>query len=324
MTGLRVGLIGAGGISRVHADAWRAIGARGTVLSRSRSRAAELATEYDLDMAADIESLLSDVDVVDIMTPSATHAAFALAAIEAGVHVVCEKPLAPTAAEAQRIVDAAESAGVRLFPAHVVRYFPAYADIRARLAAGEVGEVTTQRFFRRGTAPTAPWFFHESTGGGVIRDLMIHDIDQALWFAGPVASVSAVQDPPTADDTVPVPVTARVDLIHVNGIHSHLEATWGAPGLAFRTGVEMSGTLGILSHDSAEASSRSEATDHLPPVPETDGPYLRQIADFVAAIEQGADARVSTADAVTAIAVVEAAYASIDSGAPVLLTSGMS
>ncbi|MFB7249312.1 Gfo/Idh/MocA family protein [Microbacterium sp. NPDC056234] len=319
MSGLRVGLIGAGGISRVHADAWRTLGAHATVTSRTGAE--DLAAEYGMSVAPDVETLLADVDIVDIVTPSATHAAFALAAIEAGVHVICEKPLAPTAAEAQRIVDAAAEAGVRLFPAHVVRYFPEYVRVKAQVDARTVGEVMTQRFLRMGSAPSASWFFQESTGGGVIRDLMIHDIDQALWLAGPVTTVSAVQHPPTADDVVPVPVTARVVLSHASGARSDLQATWGGPGLTFRTGLEISGRLGTLAHDSAEASSPTEAatTDHLPPVSPASNPYLDELADFVAAIDHDADARVSGADGVAAIVVAEAAYASIASGATVTL-----
>jgi myo-inositol 2-dehydrogenase/D-chiro-inositol 1-dehydrogenase len=317
---LRIGLVGAGGISRVHADAWRALGAHVTVTSRTGAE--ELAAEYGMSVAPDVETLLAEVDAVDIATPSSTHVGIALAAIAAGVHVICEKPLAPTAVEARRIVDAATAAGVRLFPAHVVRYFPAYSRIKAQIDAGTIGEVSTQRLFRRGSAPSAPWFFLESTGGGVIRDLMIHDIDQAAWLAGPVVSVSAMQDPPTIDDIVPVPVTARVELVHASGALSHLEATWGAPGLAFRTGIEIVGSLGRLAYDSAEDSSlqREATADHLPPAFPTDSPYLSQLADFVAAIQQDADARVSGPDGVAAIAVAEAAYASIAAGGPIPLT----
>ncbi|WP_406247566.1 Gfo/Idh/MocA family protein [Microbacterium sp. M] len=323
MSVLRVGLIGAGGISRVHADAWRALGAEGIVTSLAGAEA--IAAEFGMAVAPDVPTLLSQVDVVDIVTPSGTHPAFALAAIEAGVHVVCEKPLAPTAAEAQRIVDAAAAAGVRIFPAHVVRYFSEYARIKEQIDAGAIGEVATQRFFRMGSAPSTPWFFQESAGGGVIRDLMIHDIDQALWFAGPAVSVYSVQNPPTVDDVVPRPVTAQVVLTHASGAISHLQATWVAPGLPFRTSVEVSGSLGRLAYRSAEDSSLrvdalpTAATDYMPPMSPTDSPYFREIADFVDALRQGSPARVTGADGVAAVAVAEAAYESIASGRPVTL-----
>lgn len=325
MSELRVGLIGAGGISRVHADAWRALGVRGTVTSLAGAE--EIAAEYGFAVAPDVPSLLAGVDVVDIVTPSGTHPALALAAIAAGAHVVCEKPLAPTAGQAQEIAAAADAAGVRLFPAHVVRYFPEYARIKAQLDAGAIGSLATQRFFRMGSAPSADWFFRESTGGGVIRDLMIHDIDQALWFAGAVTSVYAVQNPPTVGDVVPAPVTAQVVLTHANGVLSHLQASWVAPGIPFRTSVEVSGSGGRLAYDSGTDASLlvdavvTESQDYLPPMSPADSPYFREIADFVAAIDSGSPARVSGADGVAAVAVAEAAYASIASGRPVPLSS---
>ncbi|MGW8482485.1 Gfo/Idh/MocA family protein [Microbacterium sp. NPDC055903] len=323
MSELTVGLIGAGGISRVHADAWRALGATGIVTSLAGAE--EIAAEYGFTVAPDVPSLLPQVDIVDIVTPSGTHPAFALAAIAAGKHVVCEKPLAPTAEAAQKIVDAADAAGVRIFPAHVVRYFPEYARIKADVDAGAIGDVATQRFFRMGSAPIAPWFFQESTGGGVIRDLMIHDIDQALWMAGPVTDVYAVQNPPTVDDRVPAPVTAQVVLTHANGVITHLQSTWVSPGIPFRTAVEISGSQGRLSYASGADSSLlrdtapTAATDYLPPMSPEDSPYFREIEDFVAAIRGDAPARVTGHDGVAAVAVAEAAYASIAAGRPVSL-----
>lgn len=325
MSRLRVGLIGAGGISRVHADAWRALGADGYVTSLKG--AGEIAAEYGFTEAADVDELIDQVDLVDIVTPSSTHADLALRAIAAGKHVVCEKPLAATAEEAREIASAAEAAGVRLFPAHVVRYFAEYQRIKQAIADGRIGEVAVQRFSRAGSAPQTPWFFRESTGGGVIRDLMIHDIDQAIWFAGPVASVYALQNPPTVDDVVPAPVTSHVVLTHRNGVISHLHASWVAPGMPFRTSVEVSGSAGRLRHDSAEDRvSRTDAvlaagsTDYLPPMSPQESPYYAEIADFVAALEEGRETRISPADGIEAVAVAEAAYASIAAGAPIALT----
>ncbi|WP_424937057.1 MULTISPECIES: Gfo/Idh/MocA family protein [Bacteria] len=321
---LRVGLIGAGGISHVHADAWRALGVTGFVTSAQGAEV--IAAEYGFEAVPDVDTLLDLVDVVDIVTPSSTHADFALRAIAKGRHVVCEKPLAATADDAARVARAAAAAGVRLFPAHVVRYFGEYKAIKDAIEAGRIGTVAVQRFSRAGSAPRTPWFFSESTGGGLIRDLMIHDIDQAVWFAGPVASVYAVQNPPTVDDRVPVPVTAHVVLTHRSGVISHLHASWVAEGMPFRTSVEVSGSEGRLRHDSAEESVlRADAvlaegsTDYLPPMSPQESPYYAEIADFVAALRTGGDVRVSPADGIEAVAIAETAYASIASGAPLAL-----
>ncbi|WP_017203000.1 Gfo/Idh/MocA family protein [Microbacterium algeriense] len=329
MSTLKVGLIGAGGISRVHADAWRALGAQGYVTSLAGAE--EIAEEYDFELVTDVDALIELVDIVDIVTPSSTHADFALRAIRRGRDVICEKPLAATAEAAREVAQAAADAGVRLFPAHVVRYMGEYAQIKAGIEAGRIGTLAVQRFSRAGSAPQTPWFFSERAGGGVIRDLMIHDIDQAVWFAGPVASVYAVQNPPTVDDRVPAPVTAHVVLTHRNGVISHLHASWVAPGMPFRTSVEAAGSEGRLRYDSAEDNAlRTDAvvpegdTDYLPPMSPEESPYYAEIADFVAALRDGREARVSPADGIEAVAVAEAAYASIAGGAPVDLPTTVS
>lgn len=323
MTELRVGLIGAGGISHVHADAWRALGA--TVTVASLEGAAELAAEYGFASANNMTELLPDVDIVDIVTPSSTHADLAREAISAGKHVVCEKPLAASAAEAEEIAALAHAAGVRLFPAHVVRYFPEYARLKQQLDAGAVGTVATLRFYRMGAAPASSWFFSESGGGGIILDLMIHDIDQALWFAGDATEVYAVQNPPTVDDHVPSPVTAHVVLTHASGAISHLQATWVHPELPFRTRVEVSGTTGRLVYDSALDTSvvadlpPTPSEDYMPPMSPADSPYFHEIVDFIASLSVDHAPRVTARDGISAVRVAEAAYTSIRTGSSISL-----
>jgi myo-inositol 2-dehydrogenase/D-chiro-inositol 1-dehydrogenase len=308
----------------LHADVWRALGATGYVTSLDGAET--IAAEYGFDVAPDLDSLLDLVDIVDIVTPTGTHSHIALKAIARHRDVICEKPLAATTDDAASVVRAAEEAGVRLFPAHVVRYMEEYQRIKRTIDSGRLGTLAVQRFSRVASAPQTPWFFTEHTGGGLIRDLMIHDIDQAIWLAGPVASVYAVQNPPTVDDRVPVPVTSHVVLTHLSGVLSHIHGSWAAAGMPFRTSVEVTGSEGRLRYDSADdhgmrtdAALEPGESDYLPPTSAQASPYYAEIADFVAAIQNGRDARVTAADGVEAVAVVEAAYASISAGAPVAL-----
>lgn len=312
---LRVGLIGAGGIAASHMDAWQALGAECAIFSRTRPEA--LAAQFGVDIADDVDALIDRADVVGILTPTPAHPDLARRAIARGRHVVCEKPLAVNAAEARGIVDAAEAARVRLFPAHVVRYFAAYERIRQQLTTGAIGTLQSLRLSRSGAGPTAAWFFDETAGGGLIRDLLVHDIDQALWLAGPVASVVARQDPPSVAGRLSVPVTATVELAHVNGVVTRIDGGWLGESAPFRTTIEAVGADGVLAHDSAAGSAdRDSAVDnagYLPPVT-ADHPYRAQIADFAKAIRTGRPARVTPADGVAAVAVVDAAYASIAAG----------
>ncbi|MEJ1092400.1 Gfo/Idh/MocA family oxidoreductase [Microbacterium istanbulense] len=311
MTDLRVGIVGAGGIAPPHIAAWLEIGAEISILDRRG--AAALAAQHGLTLVPTLDELIDAVDVVDIISPTSTHTAIALAAIARGRDVVCEKPLALTAAEAADIVRAASEAGVRLFPAHVVRYFGDYARAKQEVDAGVIGDLVELTFRRTVAAPAVAWFYDQDSGGGIIRDLMIHDLDQAVWFAGPVARVSATQTPPADGSLVTPPVSAEVVLEHVSGAVSRVRADWAEPGTPFHSRAELFGTRGALRVDSAGDTGDA---GYLPPASDTD-PYLTQLADFVAARVEQRDTRVTPADGVLAVALVDAAYAALASGGAV-------
>lgn len=320
MNDFRVGLVGAGGISQVHAAGWAALGVPVTVYSHLG--ADELAAQYGFAVAPDLDALLAASDVVDIVTSSSSHSGLALAAIAAGKHVICEKPLSVTAADARALVDAAAAAGVRLLPAHVVRFFPEYAELKRQVDGGRIGEPAVLRFVRGGQAPRpGSWFFDENAGGGIVLDQMIHDLDQARWLAGEVGQVYAVQSPPSVDGTVPDIVTAHVTLTHLGGAISHLQGTWGPVGAVFRTSADVAGTRGTLAIDShADAATTLDlpygtaGDGYLPPATHAVSPYTTQLAAFLRAIETGEQTRVSAEDGVRAVALAEAAAESIRTG----------
>ena len=318
MTQLRIGLIGAGGIAGVHIAGWQALGAHVTIYSRSG--AAGLVAEYGIDEVLTLAELLEASDVVSILTPTPSHHEYAMAAIAAGKDVMCEKPLAETAVRAAEIANAAGAAGVRLFPAHVVRFFPEYAQARKTL--DDAGTAPAELHLSRASAGPADgsWFYNEALGGGIIRDQMIHDIDQARWLAGEVARVSAVQDPPSVDGIVPRPVRATVSLTHENGAVSHLSGEWGPDGQAFSTTVDIAAADGntiFYWPQYGAPSPANEPGDYLPVQDVATSPYTLQIAEFAAARSSGGPARVSAYDGVMAVALAEAAYASLATGAPV-------
>src|SRR5690606_4167276 len=142
-TTYRAAIIGTGFMGRVHSHAIAVAGGQvagiaGSSPERAREAADSLRAAEVFD---DVHELIAAADVVHICTPNHLHAPLALAAIEAGRHVVCEKPLATDAATAQAMTEAAREAGVVAAVPFVYRFHPMVREARARVAAGEVGRL---------------------------------------------------------------------------------------------------------------------------------------------------------------------------------------
>ncbi|MEV8218134.1 Gfo/Idh/MocA family oxidoreductase [Microbacterium sp. NPDC077391] len=317
---LVVGLVGAGGISQVHAAAWKQLGAH--VLVHSLAGAEELAARHDLEVVGSLDELLARAEIVDIVTPTHTHEQIALAAVAAGRNIVCEKPLTLSAEATRRVHAAAVRAGVQIYPAHVVRYMAPYMRAKAAVDAGRIGTVAVARFFREGSSPAdGTWFQNEAQSGGVIMDLMLHDLDQARWICGEVETVYAVQNPPSVDGISPPFVSAHVSLTHVGGAISHIHATWGAIGTVFKTGFSLAGDRGVLEYSSLENTGLVlEAQGHeqgdltIPEAAVRESPYLTELRDFAESFRSGRPARVSAEDGAMAVYLAQAAQRSLSTG----------
>ncbi|WP_267899522.1 Gfo/Idh/MocA family protein [Microbacterium paludicola] len=142
---LRVGIVGGGFMARTHAHAARAAGAEvAAILSSAPDRTAQAAAELAVPhAAASLDELIDRVDVVHVCSPNRWHLEQSLAVLAAGTHVVCEKPLATTAADASRLVEAAGPL-VATVP-FVYRFHPMAREARARVAAGGIGRLLTLR-----------------------------------------------------------------------------------------------------------------------------------------------------------------------------------
>lgn len=315
----RVGIIGTGGISRAHAPGWAELGVE--LHCYSLEGAEDFAALTGARVHGTLAELLDAVDVVDVCAPTPAHPELVRAALEAGRDVICEKPLALTPEEAQELVAHAERVGRKLFPAHVVRYFPQYAAAKRAIDTGAVGTLAVLRFERTGSLPDRDWYADEELSGGLIMDQMIHDIDQALWMAGPVERVYAQQSIAGSDDTVR---TGHVVLTHRSGAISHCRGFWGPVGTAFRYTFDLAGDAGRLQYDSATdtgiefdqvAASRQRSGDgFLPDVATMRDPYAAEIVEFIAAITAGTPTRVSAADGAHAVEVSRAALDSLRTG----------
>lgn len=142
---IRVGIVGTGFMGEVHTRAARAAGANVVgIVSRSAETAAQKAALWRTRAYRDLDELLAEgVDLIHVCTPNDTHLMYTRAALAAGAHVVCEKPLATTRADAEDARDAASKAGLLGAVPFVYRYHPMVNEARRRVAAGEIGRVTT-------------------------------------------------------------------------------------------------------------------------------------------------------------------------------------
>ncbi len=328
---MKVGIVGVGFMGTTHASGWADTPAKIVgFTAETQTEAEKLAKQYHAKVYPDLDSMLPNVDVVDICSPTHLHHEMALKAAAAGKHTICEKPLARTTQQAQEMINACRKAGVQLLVAHVVRFFPEYALAQSAVAQGQIGKPGVIRLHRGSYRPKKPagnWFLDEAKSGGILMDLMIHDYDYARWIAGDVESVSARRVTEPHPDA-PVDY-GLVILSHKSGALSHIAGSWAYPPPTFITRFEIAGDRGLIEFDSDGTapihnlilkSGGSDAPDvGLPSSPVFESPYTTQIKEFYAALADGKPARVSATDGLASVQIAEAAIQSAQSGQPVQL-----
>ena len=197
---VRIGLIGAGFVSDIHAHALTQYCKNVelvAVASRTEEKARRLAAAYGIPHAyGDYRALLerSDIDMVTVAIPNDLHCDAVCAAAEAGKHVVCEKPLARTLAEADRMIATCERHGRMLFYAEELLFAPKYVRARQLVEEGALGRPFLVKQWEEHDGPHEPWFWDvDRSGGGVVFDMGCHSIEYARWVFGKpeVRSVSA-------------------------------------------------------------------------------------------------------------------------------------
>ena len=204
MTILKVGLVGVGGISRTHMPGWAASEEAEVVAGSDISGEAleQWGALHNVTrLTTNAAELFSDpdIDIIDLCVPNMYHAPLAIAALEAGKHVICEKPLAPTPQDIEQMIAARDKAGKQLMTAQHFRFAGVSQAMKAEIDTGTLGDVYHARGWmlrRNGLIPTATFIEKKHSGGGPCIDIGVHILDLTLWFMGnprPVA-VSGVAD----------------------------------------------------------------------------------------------------------------------------------
>ena len=209
---------------------------------------------------ADWRTIIADpsIDVVSITAPNALHKEMSLAAIAAGKHVYCEKPLAPLAADALEMTLAAEAKGVKTQVGFNYLCNPMLALAREMIAAGELGEIRGYRGIHCEdymADPDGPWTFrHDPAGGGALADIGSHALATAEFLCGPITRVmgdcvTVIGERPDGKGgrkAVTVDDLGRAFLRFENGASGSVEGNWIATGRKMQHDFEVYGTKGAL------------------------------------------------------------------------------
>ena len=279
MSDLRIGMVGHAFMGRAHSQAWRVVNRffdlplvaeMTAVCGHDEQRTAAAAQQlgwqsYETDWHALIER--DDIDVVDICTPGDSHAEIAIAALRAGKHVLCEKPLANTVDEARSMTSAAVAvaSGVRSMCGYSYRRVPAVALMARMVADGKVGQIRHVRAVYLQdwlVDPAAPltWRMQaERAGLGAMGDIASHIVDMVQYLTGQrITGVSGltetfIHERPLLDGTGSGPVTVDDAGLFVarlsGGALATFEATRLATGRKNALRVEINGSAGSLSFD---------------------------------------------------------------------------
>ncbi|MDE2445405.1 MAG: Gfo/Idh/MocA family oxidoreductase [Alphaproteobacteria bacterium] len=270
---LGIGIIGTGFMGKAHAFAYRSalaafpdipVPVMKMIADVNAESAAKAAHQYGFEKSSgNWRDLVNDpaIDVVSITTPNTLHKEMALAAIAAGKHVHCEKPLSPTLSDSADMLKAADAKGVITQVGFNYIKNPMLKIARDMIAAGELGEITGFRGIHAEDYmhdPQSPWTWRidPSGGPGVIADLGSHIIGMARFLLGPIASVNAdvetvVKQRPVAkgsSETKPVLVDdiARMLVRFDKGFGGTIEANWVKTGRQMQLGFEVEGSKGAL------------------------------------------------------------------------------
>jgi predicted dehydrogenase len=201
---LKIGIVGFGFMGQMHYRCWKArddaqivaiCDANENIIEDSKKvvgniEGAENAVDFTgINIYCDLGKMLGQekLDAISLALPTYLHPDYTIEALEAGVNVLCEKPMALNVAECERMMAAAKSSKKVLQIGHCVRFWPEYAKTKEIIAGGEYGKVLAATFQRLSAVPTWSynnWIMNEDSSGGVVLDLHIHDTDYVQYVFG--------------------------------------------------------------------------------------------------------------------------------------------
>ncbi len=343
-----MGLIGAGDVSELHLIGYketpnaRVIAVADAVLERARTRAGELGAHK---VYGRVEEILrdSEIQAVDICVPPALHSQVAIAAAEAGKHILLEKPMATSVKECDEIIDAAKRAHVSLMLAHSLRFFPPFTKVKELIDNGGVGKLIRMRATLMSHFPYTKWRLDPSvSGGGVLTEYGVHPIYLTQWFLGQIdrvfAFVGGTREGLKVEEIAIAVLESKdgtfgiIDL-NLNGPHplwdDHLEFI-GTKGFILANGVEtqiLRGPPLLHYKDDGIWNVYREKTYYGPKAPEWPNEiewkwtncFVYEISEWISSLLENRLPKITGEDGRSSIQVLQACYESARAGKAVAI-----
>jgi predicted dehydrogenase len=316
---IRFGLIGTGAIARSHAAALQTTA--GALLSAvadiNLDAARAFGADHECPAYGSLSELLANVHVeaVIVCTPPDTHCALAIEAADAGVHILCEKPLALDLEHARTMLDAAARAGVLLTMATKFRYVSDIIKLRNMIQLGVLGDiVSVANAFKSPVDMAGRWNAdRRRSGGGVLIDNGTHSVDIVRYLVGPIDRIFVEEGP--RSQHLGVEETVHVAMLAAGGTKATVDLSWSEQS-ASPYYLEVEGTRGRISLGWKQSMYQLSSDSAAKPF----GPGYDKIAAFAGQLRNVVDVlcgqdtvEVGHADALASVAVISAAYAALAS-----------
>jgi len=331
--GLGLGLIGCGSIAKEsHLPAIGQLRSAKliAVTDADPSKAKSVKDKFSsVCVCEDYKQLLGveGVDAVDICTPTKSHAEIAVAAANAGKHVLCEKPIALTIEEADRMIKACEDNHVKLMIAHSRRFIRRYSIVKRLIKEGQIGKpIWALQISRRHMTEPGSWYFDPAMTYGPIAEVGIHDADLLRWFFNDeVVEVQGTARRRRPDSPLYEQVFAALKF--KKGSVGSFEVGYVLPkGYAQYTTLEVMGSKGFVSASDSHMNTMLKGLDNGVTYPlaywdllTVNSAYANEIAAFIDSVIRDRVPPVTGQDARAALEIILAVLQSIEREGPVKL-----
>ncbi|HSW45968.1 MAG TPA: Gfo/Idh/MocA family oxidoreductase [Phycisphaerae bacterium] len=344
---IRVGLIGAGFIGRNHFNQYEKMARRARVHALCDKQAERLAGDWSgvggnigdrqgtrrdltgIKPCADWHDLVADpdVDLVDICLPTTLHKDITVAALAAGKHVLCEKPMALAVSDCDQMLAAADKARGLFMVAQCIRFWPEYVLLKQACDDGRFGRLLALNLRRQSEKPSHSlnnWLNQPQLSGGALFDLHIHDIDFAMFLLGKPGAITAQGWGPSSDGFDRVYAMWH----YPSGTNVQIEGYWDMPnGFGFNMGFTARFEKAAIVWDLSTGKTLSVFTDGAEPttpqLPSAEDGYYGEIDYFLTCIEKNRKPAICPPRASRdAVAIADLTGQSIRSGRPVEVRLG--